>query len=182
VATIIQKSARGVNKYNDYYSDVLAVNRWVEITFSCLPLRSIPSFSPPVDASAELVSLFRRLRGAAQKHGLHNTYYVRDGMCVFRLTNHEQIGVLEFGFQGTVLTDTEDLKTLQCDLEVQLVRETCDWLVAPVVEWFADTVREAVKIEFDRFIAAGDLERTIQRLERLRAASDASGGFLGMGL
>ena len=158
------------------------MSRWVEISFGCLPLRSFPSFSPPVDASPEVVSLFRRLRAALQKHGSHNTYYLRDGTCVFHLANHEQIGVLEFGFEGTVLTDTEDLKTLHCDLEVQLVREACDWLVAPVVDWFADSVREAVKIEFDRFIAAGDLDKTIQRLERLRAQTDAGGGFLGMGL
>jgi hypothetical protein len=158
------------------------MTRWVEISFSCLPLRSFPSFSPPVDASSEVVALFGRLRAAAKKHGSHNTYYLRDGRCAFHLTNHEQIGLLEFGFEGTVLTDTEDLRTLRCDLDVQLLREACDWLVAPVVEWFADSVREAVKIEFDRFIAAGDLDKTIQRLERLRAASDAGGGFLGMGL
>ena len=158
------------------------MSRWVEISFRCLPLRSIPSFSPPVDASAEVVSLYRRLREAAQKHGTHNSYYLHDGTCVFHLTNHEQIGLLEFGFEGTVLTDTDDLKTLHGDLQVQLVREACDWLVAPVVDWFADSVREAVKIEFDRFIAAGDLDKTIERLERFRAATDASGGFLGMGL
>jgi hypothetical protein len=158
------------------------MSRWVEITFRCVPLRSIPSFSPPVDASAAVVSLYRNLRSALQKHGSHNSYFLHEGACIFHLANHEQIGTLEFGFEGTVLTDTEDLKTLQCDLEVQLVRETCDWLVAPVVDWFADSVREAVKIEFDRFIAAGDLDKTLQRMERLRAASDAGGGFLGMGL
>jgi hypothetical protein len=158
------------------------MTRWVEISFSCLPLRSFPTFSTPVDASSEVVSLFGRLRAAAQKHGTHNTYYLRDGRCAFHLANHEQIGLVEFGFEGTVLTDTEDLRTLRCDLDVQLLREVCDWLVAPVVEWFANSVREAVKIEFDRFIAAGDLDKTIQRIERLRAASDAGGGFLGMGL
>jgi uncharacterized protein (UPF0335 family) len=43
-------------------------------------------------------------------------------------------------------------------------------------------VRQAVRVEFDRYIAAGDLRRTIDRIERCRAESDARGGFLGMGL
>jgi uncharacterized protein (UPF0335 family) len=46
----------------------------------------------------------------------------------------------------------------------------------------ADTVREAVKIEFDRYIAAGELQRTIARIARLESESNAGGGFLGMGL
>jgi hypothetical protein len=51
-----------------------------------------------------------------------------------------------------------------------------------VVAWFRETVREAVIVEFDRFIAAGDLKRTIERLARLQAESDSRAGFLGMGL
>jgi hypothetical protein len=39
-----------------------------------------------------------------------------------------------------------------------------------------------VKVEFNHFIAAGDLDKTVRRLEELRAASDAQGGFLGLGL
>jgi hypothetical protein len=158
------------------------VNRSVEISFECLPLRSIPSFTPPVDATAEVVSLCRRLRDAEHKHGSHNTYYLHGGQCTFHLTNDEQIGTLTFRFEGTVLTDADDMATTGCDLEVELAGEVCPWLVAPVVEWFADTVREAVKVEFDRFIVAGDLARTIERIEQLQAASDAHGGFLGMGL
>ena len=104
------------------------------------------------------------------------------GKCVYHLTNHEQLGVLEFCFEGTVLTDVEDLKTLHADLQVALAGEVCPWLVASAVDWFADSVREAVKVEFDRFIAAGDLDKTFRRLEELRAASDTLGGFLGIGL
>ena len=158
------------------------MSRWVDITFQCVPLRSVARLTPPVDASNEVVTVFRTLRAAAQKHGFHNSYYLHDGKCVYHLTNHEQIGVLEFRFDGTVLTDAEDMKTLHSDLRVELAGEVCPWLVAPVTDWFADTVREAVKVEFDRFIAAGDLDKTIQRLEELRAASDAQGGFLGLGL
>ena len=118
-------------------------------------------------------------RAAAQKHGLHNSYYLHEGKCTFHLTNHDQIGTIDFTFAGTVLTDAADMRTLHADLDVELAGEVCEWLVAPVVSWFAETVREAVKVEFDRFIAAGDLEKTIQRTQRLQAAIDAQGGFLG---
>ena len=126
-----------------------------------------------------MAAIFKKLREAARKHGLHNTYYLHDGRCTFHLTNHDQIGVVDFAFEGTVLTDAEDLRTLGSDVQATLIGETCDWLVAPVVAWFADTVREAVKVEFDRFIAAGDLHKTIQRMQQLQANSDAQGGFLG---
>jgi hypothetical protein len=155
------------------------MDQWVDITFNCLPLRSVGCFSPPVDASDDVAVTYGRLRAASHKHGLHNTYYLHAGKCVFHLTNHEQIGMLEFAFSGTVLTDAEDLHTLGCDLDVELSGEACPWLVASVVDWFAETVRAAVKIEFDRFIAAGDLDKTIQRMQQLQAASDAEGGFLG---
>ena len=155
------------------------MDRWVDIAFHCIPLRSVACFSPPVDATEELAEIYGRLRAATQKHGLHNAYYLHGGKCVFHLTNHQQIGMLEFGFSGTILTDDKDMHTLRSDLQVQLTGEACDWLVAPVVDWFIETVRQAVKVEFDRFIAAGDLEKTVQRLERLQAESDAQGGFLG---
>jgi hypothetical protein len=158
------------------------MSRWVDISFDCLPLRSVACFAPPVDVSREETELFRRLREAAEKHGLHNTYYLHNGKCVFHLTNHEKIGMMEFRFYGTVLTDTQDMNTLHCDLAVKLSGNVCEWLVSSVVDWFAESVREAVKIEFDRFIEAGDLEKTIQRIERLQATSDAQGGFLGLGL
>jgi hypothetical protein len=155
------------------------MSHWVNITFQCLPLRSIACFAPPVDATDELAATYAKLRAAAHKHGLHNTYYLHAGKCVFHLTNHQQIGVLEFGFSGTILTDAEDMHTLRSDLEVELTGESYDWLVRPVADWFAETVRAAVKVEFDRFIAAGDLEKTIERLQALQEASNAQGGFLG---
>ncbi|MGA2061091.1 MAG: hypothetical protein ABSG67_11465 [Thermoguttaceae bacterium] len=158
------------------------MTRWVEISFDCLPLRSVACFTPPVDASREEADLYRRLREAAQKHGIHNAYYLHGGKCVFHLTNHEQIGMLNFHFDGVVLTDEKDMSTQECDLEVVLVGDTCDWLVDLVVKWFAESVCRALKIEFDRFIAAGDLDKTVKRLERLQAESDAKGGYLGLGL
>lgn len=154
----------------------------VEITFDCLPLRSVGRFDVPIDAPPEYEALAERVRQAAGKHGLHNSYYLHNARCVFRLTSDPDFGVLEFRFHGTVLTDPDDQQTLRCDLHVELRRETCDWLTRPIVEWFAETVIRAVRVEFDRYIAAGDLEKTIERMERLQAESDAQGGFLGMGL
>ena len=90
--------------------------------------------------------------------------------------------MVQFRFEGTVLTDPNDRKTIACDLLVELEKETCDWLTAPAVDWLKETVSEAVKIEFDRYIEAGDLQKTIQRIERLQAEADARGGYMGMGL
>jgi hypothetical protein len=98
------------------------------------------------------------------------------------LTNHAEIGLLRFEFEGVVMTDENDRRTVGSDLTIELKEEVCDWLTAPVVEWFKETVAEAVKIEFDRYIQAGDLQKTIERLERLQAETSAQGGFLGMGL
>jgi hypothetical protein len=158
------------------------MNPHVEISFDCLPLRSIGRFDVPVDASPEYQAFCERLKQAAAKHGLHNSYYLHNAKCVFHLTNHPQLGELEFRFEGTVLTDPEDRQTLGCDLQAELHRETCAWLVEPVVAWFAETVTHAVRIEFDRYIAAGDLEQTVKRAEQIQADSDAHGGFKGMGL
>ena len=154
----------------------------VDITFDCLPLRSVGRFDVPLDASQEVVGFTTRLRHALTKHGVHNTYYLHRARCAFHLTNDPQIGMVEFGFEGTVLTDTDDLRTLGCDLSVELRGEVCDWLTAAAVDFLAETVRRAVRIEFDRYIAAGDLRRTIDRIEQIRAESNAQGGFLGMGL
>jgi hypothetical protein len=101
---------------------------------------------------------------------------------VFHLTNDEQIGVVAFEFEGTVLTNANDTKTLDCDLTVKFQGEVCDWLTSEAVEWLSRAVRYAVKVEFDRYIAGGDLQRTFERVEKLRAESEARGGFFGMGL
>jgi hypothetical protein len=135
-----------------------------------------------IDAPPAFQALCERIKEAAARHGLHNTYYLHNAGCTYRLTNDERVGVLQFGFEGTVLTDRDDRKTLRADLHVELLQETCEWLTEPIVEWFRETVSRAVVVEFDRYIAAGDLGRTIQRLEAMQAESDAGGGFLGLGL
>jgi hypothetical protein len=152
----------------------------VEISFNCLPLRSIGRLDIPLDASPGYIAQLQRIRDAIEKHGSHNAYYLYRARCVYRLANHPLKGMLEFSFEGTALTDAEDCHTEQCDLQVELVQETCDWITEPVLEWFKASVPRAVTFEFDRYIAAGDLEQTRKRVEKLRAESDASGGFLGM--
>ncbi|MHC4398984.1 MAG: hypothetical protein ACYTG0_04820 [Planctomycetota bacterium] len=154
----------------------------VDITFDCLPLRSIGRMDVPMDASPAFRALAGRVKGAAEKHGFHNSYYLYNAACIYHLTNDPKTGMLEFRFEGTVLTGPDDQKTLRSDLQVELHRETCDWLTTPIVKWFRDTVETAVKVEFDRYIAAGDLKQTVQRLKRLEDESDSHEGFVGMGL
>lgn len=154
----------------------------VEIVFECIPLRSLGRVDVPLDASPAFEAFCQRVKQAMAKHGTHNSYYLRDGRCTFHLTNDPQVGMLQFSFEGVILTDTQDMKTLGADLHIELLRETCDWLTAPAVAWFQETVEHAVIVEFDRFIAAGDLQKTIARMENLQASSDAQGGYVGLGL
>jgi hypothetical protein len=159
------------------------MSNYVDITFDCMPLRSVPRLDAPLDdADAETSEFAQRVRRAVAKHGQFNAYYLYNAQCVFHLTNDEKIGMVGFRFEGTVLTDSDDLKTLACDLDVELNGEVCEWLTAAAVAWLQDTVAHAVRVEFDRYIQAGDLRRTITRMERVRAESDARGGFLGAGL
>ncbi len=158
------------------------MDQFVQIEFDCLPLRSLPRLDAPPDATPQQEALALSIRQAVQKHGAHNTFYLYNARCVFHLTNDPSIGMLEFAFRGTVLTDPDDRRARSCDLEVELTRDVCDWITTPVVEWFRETVARAVQVEFDRYIAAGDLQKTVERMDRLAAEMDASGGYVGMGL
>lgn len=156
------------------------MERWVEITFDCLPLRTVSRLDVPLDASPGYRARCEAILRALKRHGAHNTYFLYNAACVFHLTNRPDVGTLEFSFQGTVLTDASDLRAQHADLEVELVRETCDWLTAPIVDWFRQTVAYAVRVEFDRFIEAGDLTRAKERAARLQAEIEKTGGHLGM--
>lgn len=156
------------------------MNRWVEITFDCLPLRSVVRVDVPLDASPKYRERCSRVKSAIEKHGTHNTYYLYNAKCVFHLTNRDDHGMIEFSFEGTVFTDASDLRAERCELTASLARETCDWLIEPVVNWFRESVRHAVAAEFDRYIEAGDLQRTKERIAKLQASSDEAGGFVGM--
>ena len=156
------------------------MNRWVEITFDCLPLRSVVRLDLPLDASSQFQAFYQRVKAAIDKHGQFNTFYLYNGRCTYHLTNREDQGMIQFRFEGTVMTDEEDRHTVTCDLDVSLLHETCGWLSEPIVEWLRETVLRSVTVEFDRYIEAGDLEQTRQRIEKLQAAADEAGGFIAM--
>ena len=158
----------------------MSAGPFVEISFDCLPLRTIGRLDIPLDASPKYTAFCERLKAALERHGSHNSYYLHQAKCIFHLTNKSDIGMLEFRFEGTVLTDPADAHAVATDLQTELVRETCDWLVEPAVAWFRETVDHAVLAEFDRFIEAGDLAQAIARAERLQAETDKTGGYLGM--
>ncbi len=157
-----------------------AVPRAVEIAFDCLPLRSVARLDVPLDASDAQKALVAGVRQAIEKHGRHNAYYLHDASCTFHLANHPDVGWIRFRFAGTVLTGPEDRVARAADLQVELAAETCEWLTEPVVEWFGETVERAVLVEFNHYIAQGDLDRTIKRIEQLQRTVDDEGGYLGM--
>ena len=156
------------------------MKQWVEITFDCLPLRSITRMDIPLDASPAYVAWCERVKAAIETHGSHNAYYLYNARCTFHLVNREGEGAICFKFEGTVLTDENDIRYQDGHLDVALVEETCDWLTEPVTHWFAESVKRAVAAEFDRYIQAGDLEKTRQRIAKIQAESDDAGGFVGM--
>lgn len=155
---------------------------WVDIRFDCLPLRTVSRLDAPLDASPRLQQFYDNVKAAIAKHGRHNSYYLYNARCTFHFTNHPDIGLVEFAFEGVVLTDPTDVQTLSCDLQVQLARETCDWLSQPIVNWLAETVTRAVRVEFDRYIAAGDLAQAQARAAKLEEQLGQTGGYLGMDL
>lgn len=154
--------------------------RWVEIEFDCLPLRAVTRLDAPLDASPKFAQFVDSVKQAIVRHGTMNAYYLHRASCTFHVTNDPAQGQLRFSFEGTILTDTSDQRVRGCDLKVALIRETCDWLAEPVVRWFTDTVPRAVAIDFQRYIEAGDLAKTEERLRKLQAETEESGGFIGM--
>ena len=158
------------------------MNRCVKITFDCVPLRSVPRWDIPLDASPEFRELCERIKQAAAKHGLHNSYYLCRGRCVFHLINDSTMGMLAFRFEGTVLTDAEDRKAVDLDLDVTLAQETCDWLTAPVVSWFCESVRHAVLVEFQHYLATTDSDQTSERQQWIESEMIRQAGFVGLGV
>ncbi len=152
----------------------------VSVSFDCTPLRSIARWDGPPDVA--LQDNHVRLRRAAEWNGLYNSYYLSNGSCEFHLTNDAEVGLLEFRFEGTVLTDAHDQRTQWLDLSVRPGGSVCDWLTAAALEWFRTTVIQAVRIEFDLFLASSDPQRTRQRLEHVEAEMVSCRGFVGMGV
>jgi len=154
----------------------------VDIAFDCLPLRSFSRLDPPLDASPGLNAKWTRIKKAIEVHGTHNTYFLHNAYCRFQVTNDPDCGMIAFRFEGVVFTDELDLTTRHAALQVTLDQENVPWLDQHVVKWFAETVSHAVRIEFDRYIAAGDLNRTRARHQQLEIEIEQSGGFVGMHL
>ncbi len=153
---------------------------WVEITFDCLPLRSVSRLDAPLDASPKLAAKLLRIKRAIETHGTHNTYYLHNANCCFHLTNNPEIGSIAFKLEGTVFTDSDDLRATRTELDVVLDKETCSWLNQAIVLWLTESVHRAVVVEFDRFIAAGDLDKTRERLAKIEQTLEESQGFVGM--
>lgn len=156
------------------------IGQWVEIEFECLPLRSVTRLDVPVDASPIYEQFVLRVKDAMSKHGSFNTYYVHAGRCAYHLTNDPARGQVVFAFEGTVLTDQQDLQTKAADINVKLESETCSWLTEPFVGFLAESVQHALRVEFDRYIEAGDLKKTEQRIQAIQDQSDSADGFVGM--
>lgn len=150
----------------------------VEITFDCLPLRAVGRLDAPLDASPVFRRRYEHLVAALEKYGPERAYFLYDARCVFRLANSEIEGMVRFEFEGLVHTDASDMLTEQVELDITLASDTCGGLPPEVLPWFKQRVEKAVAIEFDRFIAAGQLKDHTTDLAQIERLS----GFSGMNL
>ncbi len=151
----------------------------VDVAFDCLPLRSVGRLDVPLDASDALRRRVERIKAAMEEFGAERTYYLYNARCVFRFANSEIDGVCRFDFEGLVRTDAGDRKCQDSRLDVRLTSETCGGVPPQVEAWLAGRVEQAVGIEFDRFIAAGQLAARADELAGLDSIADL-GGFSGM--
>jgi hypothetical protein len=156
--------------------------QYVDIAFDSIPLRSIGRLDIPLDASEEFRARGERIAAAIARHGVENTYYLANAHCAFHLANSEVTGLVRFGFEGTIRTDSGDARSEEVDLTITLTASTCDWLTDSVAAWFEESVRRAVAIEFDRYITSGELAQHVERMEDQVARQIAQNAFLGMHL
>jgi hypothetical protein len=147
----------------------------VDIAFDCLPLRSVSRLDVPLDASDALRRRAERMKAAIDAFGAERSYYLYNARCVFRFANSEVDGICRFEFEGAVHTDAGDRKCEGTMLDVRLQSETCGGAPAEVEAWLTQRVRQAVAIEFDRFIAAGQLAPPASEASELGNLSGLSG-------
>jgi hypothetical protein len=152
---------------------------YVDVAFDCLPLRSVGRVDVPLDASPALRARCEQLQRAIDTHGSQNAYLVYNTRCVFRLANSDVENMLRFSFEGTVLTDRSDAKADRAELAIELQGHTCGPIPTEVIAWFRGVVEKAVLIEFDHFIAAGQLSKRVTDLGRIDSIADLA-GFAGM--
>jgi hypothetical protein len=151
----------------------------VDIAFDCLPLRSIGRVDVPLDASPAFRLRCERLQHAIDQYGVENTYFLYNTRCVFRLANSDVDNMLRFTFDGVLLTDRSDCKADSADLSIELTSETCGPMSPDVLAWFRHVVERAVLIEFDHFIAAGQLAERVTKLGKVDSVAEIT-GFAGM--
>jgi len=156
------------------------LGQWVEFEFDCLPLRSVGRLDVPLDASPAYEAFVLKLKAAVAKHGMHNSYYLHRAVCRYHLTNDPNNGRVEFHVEGVVLTGESDLQTRGVDLAITLGAETCPWLNEPSVEFLAESVKHAVATEFDRYIQAGDLSKTKERIDAMQEQIEKGDAFQAM--
>ena len=87
------------------------MTRWVEVTFDCLPLRSVGRLDVPLDASPKFRAMLERIKRAIDQHGSFNTYYLYNAICRYHLVDEDDFGMIEFRFEGTVFTNAQDQAT-----------------------------------------------------------------------
>ena len=146
---------------------------WVEIAFDCLPLRSLGRLDIPLDASDAFRSQSERIKAAINRHGLERTYYLHNAHCVFHFANSDVVGVCRFDFEGVARTDAGDRKCEQVDLEVRLTSDTSGGVPPAVEAWLVEQVRQAVAVDFDRYIAAGQLAMHRAEEDRPQSLTDS---------
>jgi hypothetical protein len=157
------------------------MNPVVDIVFDCLPLRLVGRFDVPLDASDAYRLRCERLKQAIDRHAGKNAYFLYNARCVYRLANSEVDGMLRFEFEGTVIASSGDDKAAATDLEIELTAATCSGLPDPVKAWFIKAVEGAVLIEFDRFVAEGNLARAVAAASQVDQIEDLA-SFAGMHL
>jgi hypothetical protein len=151
----------------------------VDIAFDCLPLRSVARVDVPLDASPAFRARCERLQKATEAHAGENAYFLYNTRCTYRLANSDIENMLRFSFDGTLLTDRSDCKAEWADLKVVLTAETCGGVPPAALEWLRGVVYRAVLIEFDRFIADGQLADRMKQLGSIDSITDVA-GFAGM--
>jgi hypothetical protein len=151
----------------------------VDIAFDCLPLRSVGRVDVPLDASPAFRARCEHLQQAIATHGVENAYFLYNTRCVFRLANSDVHNMLRFTFEGTVKTDRGDCQATGADLRIVLAAETCADMSPEVRQWFGRVVERAVLIEFDRFIAAGQLADRLAQVGQIESIGNLP-GFAGM--
>ena len=106
----------------------------VDISFDCLPLRSIGRVDIPIDASPQFRARSERLQLALKTYSNENAYFLYNTNCVYRLANSDIDNMVRFSFGGTVLTDRSDCKAERADLTIALTSETCNGVPPAVRE------------------------------------------------